>query len=958
MSQQVSSAPALVMRQGPRPNSAFVLNKALITIGRTPDNDLVLDDFAVSRNHARLFRSGDAWVVEDLNSANGTFVNGQRISGPATLSPGAQVGFGPNIVFSLQAPPPPPPPGVSGSTQVMPRGRGGSPCMLALIAAAILVLLPVVAGLAAYLVASRRLGGPSLTALAAGARGPDVALQEPANNTLVKLGQEVLVFALARDAKGVTHMELWVDGQVVTELDSQTPAGLTPLSLVHTWVPTEPGEKWLLVRAYNSQGAMGSSPIVYLTVLDEPAETPLGQYVVQPGDTLLGLVEALSITLPALQEANPALGDVITEGQTIVVPIPTVEMPTPTPTLPAPPPSPSPLPPPPPGGPPNAPTLISAAPADCTVTLTWQDNSDNELGFLVYRAVSGAPTFSLLPTTAGPQPGVGNLVNYPDQVPYPDDYIYYVAAANPAGPSPSNLVAANVPPSGACVQPTGYKQLMFQPLIVQPTNPGYSSMALFYSIAGSVFRRVPPTAGDSLPVGDWSAIEQAAPAPASAFVDPAQPVLAGATGLAWPGADNVGFFERPHLPAQMLPTTIWHGQGMSSDPLKSFDLYYRFWMQNVTWGEGSTNLIPPPVNLRIATTVAELNKLWYCATHTCDPLADRALVWDWTGDPATIDGYMLYRMYSCPGQDGATPAPDAVHKTSGQGKFVPAWTVPSGCAARYQVSAFGPAGESAPSEPLDIPATAPLVNLPVTFENLTISGIPGGAFRRVVLTANQYHLQSLSVYYANGVAKDLSNLVFNGKVPNNALDVPLGPGDALQLHLEVVDPATMLSIHTEHLTFPPPPGNDWGPQVGTHHLDATAAYDLAVAIGAPTTLAIGETARPKANLAYVPIVPVGVSGLDIYVRMYNAGPDDLFGTKVQVTTWWIDPITTLPVNTQTFVRTFTAHGYDEWVFKADSVPPVYASLSPLPVFHVEWAPVDFDYIGTASTALEMSPLEY
>ena len=50
------------------------------TIGRTPDNDIVVDDVLASRHHAKLSQVGEGLVIEDLHSVNGTFVNGSRIS--------------------------------------------------------------------------------------------------------------------------------------------------------------------------------------------------------------------------------------------------------------------------------------------------------------------------------------------------------------------------------------------------------------------------------------------------------------------------------------------------------------------------------------------------------------------------------------------------------------------------------------------------------------------------------------------------------------------------------------------------------------------------------------------------------------------------------------------------------------------------------------------------------------
>jgi predicted component of type VI protein secretion system len=51
-----------------------------MTIGRLPDNTVVVDNRAVSGHHARIFRDGDTVILEDLKSTNGTFVNGQHTS--------------------------------------------------------------------------------------------------------------------------------------------------------------------------------------------------------------------------------------------------------------------------------------------------------------------------------------------------------------------------------------------------------------------------------------------------------------------------------------------------------------------------------------------------------------------------------------------------------------------------------------------------------------------------------------------------------------------------------------------------------------------------------------------------------------------------------------------------------------------------------------------------------------
>ncbi len=55
------------------------LKQAAITVGRTPGNDVVIDNMAVSGHHAKVYFETDKFVLEDLNSLNGTFVNNQRV---------------------------------------------------------------------------------------------------------------------------------------------------------------------------------------------------------------------------------------------------------------------------------------------------------------------------------------------------------------------------------------------------------------------------------------------------------------------------------------------------------------------------------------------------------------------------------------------------------------------------------------------------------------------------------------------------------------------------------------------------------------------------------------------------------------------------------------------------------------------------------------------------------------
>lgn len=93
----------LVMRAGPHPGTTFPLQKSEITIGRDPSNDLVIADAEVSRKHARLIWQSGGYLLEDLGSTNGTFINGQRLLGPHLMRAGEVIQLGENVTLVFEA---------------------------------------------------------------------------------------------------------------------------------------------------------------------------------------------------------------------------------------------------------------------------------------------------------------------------------------------------------------------------------------------------------------------------------------------------------------------------------------------------------------------------------------------------------------------------------------------------------------------------------------------------------------------------------------------------------------------------------------------------------------------------------------------------------------------------------------------------------------------------------------
>src|SRR5207302_11203046 len=69
----------LAVQRGPNAGSTFLIDKDVTTAGRHPESDIFLDDVTVSRRHAEVRRTDGRFVVRDLGSLNGTYVNRERV---------------------------------------------------------------------------------------------------------------------------------------------------------------------------------------------------------------------------------------------------------------------------------------------------------------------------------------------------------------------------------------------------------------------------------------------------------------------------------------------------------------------------------------------------------------------------------------------------------------------------------------------------------------------------------------------------------------------------------------------------------------------------------------------------------------------------------------------------------------------------------------------------------------
>ncbi len=93
----------LVVKRGPNAGSRFLLDSDVTTAGRHPESDIFLDDVTVSRRHAEFVREGGGFLVRDVGSLNGTYLNRERIDA-AGLAGGDEVQIGKYRLVFLTGP--------------------------------------------------------------------------------------------------------------------------------------------------------------------------------------------------------------------------------------------------------------------------------------------------------------------------------------------------------------------------------------------------------------------------------------------------------------------------------------------------------------------------------------------------------------------------------------------------------------------------------------------------------------------------------------------------------------------------------------------------------------------------------------------------------------------------------------------------------------------------------------
>lgn len=274
----------------------YPLGQAAVTIGTAADNNIILSDPNVSPHHAALSYRAGAYVLQDLGSADGTYINDYRITSPQPLYDGDVIRIG-DTSFDVQLTPAgaavtAPVYGSAGAaTPASPRAtlaaapsygpstmaagtarRSSTPLIVGLVLGGLILAGVIIGGL--FLL----LGG--------GRSRPVASIQSPADGAQIVAGQQITIQANATGARDITRMELSIDGVIVGTAASTNPAGQPAITATQPWTFQQPGPHVISVIAYAQESKTSAKASIDVTVVSSMAElTPTTTPTQAPTDT-------------------------------------------------------------------------------------------------------------------------------------------------------------------------------------------------------------------------------------------------------------------------------------------------------------------------------------------------------------------------------------------------------------------------------------------------------------------------------------------------------------------------------------------------------------------------------------------------------------------------------------------------------------------------------------------------
>ena len=318
MAHPQTAGPMLVVRHT---GQVFPLTRATITIGRQGDNAVVVSDPQASRRHAAVFWDAGEYQVQDLGSANGTYLNERQIVGPQPLQHGYVLRVG-NTVFDVQLMP-----GTAQVTSGSALAEAGLPAGVAPAVAQAGRLSTQPSLSAPYSPRRRRTTSPfwailfgllvvglvlgcSVIAVAGFLpflRGvvSTVAIQAPAQDARIAAGNEIVLRATASGAGDITRLDLSLDGLLVATATSVDSEGDAALTVTQPWIFDRLGPHLISAVAYTAKGQVSTPVFRSFTVVDASQPAATSPATASPTNTREPATSTPTATQIPTETANP-----------------------------------------------------------------------------------------------------------------------------------------------------------------------------------------------------------------------------------------------------------------------------------------------------------------------------------------------------------------------------------------------------------------------------------------------------------------------------------------------------------------------------------------------------------------------------------------------------------------------------------------------------------------------------
>jgi hypothetical protein len=372
-----------------------------------------------------------------------------------------------------------------------------------------------------------------------------------------------------------------------------------------------------------------------------------------------------------------------------------------------------------------------------------------------------------------------------------------------------------------------------------------------------------------------------------------------------PERRDAGETYTAHKPADI---TVNDGKTYSVENDK-YKIVYKIWIEDLKWtGQGTTTKIPAPTNLRVKRTTTN----------------SRVVTWDWNGEITSIDGFLLYKSYSCPGMDTQVFAPQMIQAPQKEAE-IQFRKEPMGCLYRYQVSAYGRIGESDLSNKLEGDTEAAYALAWVTFKELKINDMPHGP-GGVKLRLYANHLQRVSdVYWVKEGSYALNAWNLDGRRPHTGLGLALAEKEFMTIGFSVSG--------VDHQGFVAqgsvckgagilPPVDAWAQTDWTYTVRSPGGTcELVVELSGqkPQATSSGGIVHPNADITVTKVERIGNK---VFAYIENNGPDDLPNNRIGFSVSWFK---VLPSG----YTQVTGHRYDndfwvqsnlpQWIHLADEL---------------------------------------